>query len=938
MNRLIEKCLVIVFVFLLAACGKDLTPQESIAEARNYVAADDFSAASISLKNAALKYPDNAEVRFELAGVSLALGDAAGAEKEARRAIELGMPPEQVTLLTLAAIYLQGDFDRVLTESKNISDTLKANVRADILAYRAHALIRQQQYRLADVAIQDALSLDEGSVMAVLAKASYEAQVGRRETAMTLAKKATELDPTSPDAWALLGDLHAANNELPAAKEAYDKAVANRAYVSLSMARRAFIAAQLGQFAEATSDLKALYFSGYKDQPYVNFVKGYTAFREAKYPAASEALEKSVAADPKNPLSKLYLAASLIKEEKLEQARILANQLYADIPNSVEVARMFASIDIQKQDFGAARGTLGALLEVNKDDPVALGMLGSMALMEGNGDQAVDYFQRLLTESPDDQSVQRMLNLAMTMRGDFVAEVVTAAEQQVPPAEFDRALLSAATALKQGQLKEALAIAENLHQQFPDRVDPLKMLATIYLSVGDWRKGQSLLEQTLTIDPLEPSAIKTLAKIYLQTGEEARAVQLLTPYLKDNPLDKEAIGVMSELIVATNTYQQGETQLIELLEKNPENLEVKSRLAQLYFDNGKYDQVVFITENMSDDVIKAQPLLMELRGKSFINQGDAGAAAKVWEKWVKLSPDLVLANFYFADSLVQSKQLERALESLEVCRQLKPGYLPARLALVRVNAQTGNMDKAFAEMQKLRGELTAERGDVWYTQGWLSAKAGNYADAEQSLQKSLALEPTPETALLLFAALNNQDRSDEALRSLEGWLEKFPRSTSMLVILGQSYLAQKETDKAIGIYQRLLEVDPQSVLALNNLAWLVRDKDPKQALVFANRASALAPEDPYVMSTLGALLAANGQAVEGEQLLRKAVALYPDNIQSKLDLARLLLNLGRHSAAQPYLQEVIGSKGADGLVAEAKTLLEASHKGANLNGDGAAPQ
>jgi len=927
MNRLFGKFVVIVFVCLVASCAKDLTPQESIAEAREYIEARDFASANIALKNGALKYPDNADVRYELGGVALALGDGLAAEKEARRAVELGMPPEQVTRLLVSAIFLQGDFDRVLAESESLPVELNAHARADILAYRAHALLQQQQYRLADAVIVEALKHNEDSVLAVLAKASYEAQVGRRETAMTLAKRAAELDPTSPDAWALLGDLYAASDELPAAKEAYDKAVANRGFVSLSLARRAFIAAQLDQFAEARSDIKKLYAAGYKEQTYVNFVMGYTAFRQSKYPEASEALEKSVAADPKNPLSKLYLAASYIKEGRLEQARILANQLYSDIPNSVEVARMFASIDIEKQDFGAARTTLSALLEVDKDDTVALGMLGSMALMEGNGDEAVDYLQRLSAVSPDDQAVRRMLNLAMTMRGDFVAEVVAAAEQQVPPEEFDRALLSAATALKQGQLKEAVAIAENLQQQFPNRVEPLNMLATVYLSVGDWRRGKTLLEQTLSLQPLEPSAVKTLAKIYLRTGEAARAVQLLAPYLKEKPLDKEAIGVMSELIVATNDYQQGETQLIELLEKNPDNLEVKARLVQLYFDNGKYDQVLFRTENMSDEVIKTQPSLMELRGKSLINQGDAGAAAMVWEKWARLSPDLVLANFYYADSLAKSNQLEQALESLEICRQVNPEYLPARLALVRVSAQMGNLDKAFTEMQKLQSELKEERGDVWFTRGWLSAKAGNYADAEAAFQKSLVLEPTSETALLLFTALNSQGRADEAQVSLEGWLEKFPQSTAMMVGLGQVYLARQETDKAIGVYQRLLAVEPQSVLALNNLAWLARDKDPKQALEYARRAIALAPEDPYVLSTLGTLLAGNGQAVEGEQMLRKAVALYPDNMQSKLDLARLLLNLGKHNAAQPYLEEVIRSAGSAGLVAEAKDLLQPAKKG-----------
>ncbi|MEZ5502007.1 MAG: tetratricopeptide repeat protein [Halioglobus sp.] len=497
MKKLLITNTVLMLVLLLASCAKDLTPQESIAKAREYIAAGDYASANILLKNTAQNDPKNAEARFELAAIALALGDGLSAEKEARRAIDLGMPPEQVTLLLIKALYLQGEFDKLLAESEKLPVKLDPLVTADILAYRAHAQIQKQQYRLADATIEEALKQNENSVIAILAKASYEAQVGRRETAMELAARAVEIDPASSDAWAMMGDLQSANGDLAAARESYDKAIANRRYVSLAQARRGFIAAQLEDYPAARSDVQQLYAAGYKDQPYVNFVKGYIAFRQAQYPEATEALESSVERDPNNPLSKLYLAASYMKEGKLEQARRIANQLYYEIPNSVDVARLVASINVERQDFGAARAALAALLEVQKDDAVALGMLGSMALMEGRGDEAVDYFQRLSSQSPDDLTIQRMLRLAMTMRGDFVGEMGAAAEQTVAPEDFNEVLLAAGVALKEGQLKEAVAISENLQQQYPDRVEPLTMLAAIYLSVGDWRRGKLLLEQAL---------------------------------------------------------------------------------------------------------------------------------------------------------------------------------------------------------------------------------------------------------------------------------------------------------------------------------------------------------------------------------------------------------------------------------------------------------
>ena len=128
------------------------------------------------------------------------------------------------------------------------------------------------------------------------------------------------------------------------------------------------------------------------------------------------------------------------------------------------------------------------------------------------------------------------------------------------------------------------------------------------------------------------------------------------------------------------------------------------------------------------------------------------------------------------------------------------------------------------------------------------------------------------------------------------------------------------------MYRRQLAENPQSVLALNNLAWLQRKTNPEQGIEYIERASALAPEDPVVMSTHATLLAANGQAAEGEQMLRKAVAQNPDNMQTKLDLGRLLIELGKADAARPYLDAVIANSSSEGLVAQARDLLEGTSK------------
>ena len=61
-----------------------------LAEGQQQMAKGDFRAALISLRNAVRDAPDNPSARIALAEINLKLGDVATADKEARRAVELG--------------------------------------------------------------------------------------------------------------------------------------------------------------------------------------------------------------------------------------------------------------------------------------------------------------------------------------------------------------------------------------------------------------------------------------------------------------------------------------------------------------------------------------------------------------------------------------------------------------------------------------------------------------------------------------------------------------------------------------------------------------------------------------------------------------------------------------------------------------------------------
>jgi len=83
-------------------------------------------------------------------------------------------------------------------------------------------------------------------------------------------------------------------------------------------------------------------------------------------------------------------------------------------------------------------------------------------------------------------------------------------------------------------------------------------------------------------------------------------------------------------------------------------------------------------------------------------------------------------------------------------------------------------------------------------------------------------------------------------------------------------------------------MNPDDALALNNLAWLLKEQNLPRATALAERASQLQPESAAVLDTYGWLLHLQGDKARAIDYLEQALALAPDqeDIQQNLEAAR----------------------------------------------------
>ena len=212
-------------------------------------------------------------------------------------------------------------------------------------------------------------------------------------------------------------------------------------------------------------------------------------------------------------------------------------------------------------------------------------------------------------------------------------------------------------------------------------------------------------------------------------------------------------------------------------------------------------------------------------------------------------PDSAQAHYQYANSLVKIGKKDLARKELKQAIQLNPQYVPARVGEIKFLVHDGDLESARLALANLKRDF-GETFDVLGIEGWFALGTGDYITAENSFSAALKMRPGSDLTMLLSMSLIAQKKQDEAIALLQKWLEAHPSDVAVLLKLGNIYVAQNDELQARATYAKVIEISPNQVEALNNLAWLSRNEDLKQALVYARETYELLPNSPLATGSM----------------------------------------------------------------------------------------
>lgn len=198
--------------------------------------------------------------------------------------------------------------------------------------------------------------------------------------------------------------------------------------------------------------------------------------------------------------------------------------------------------------------------------------------------------------------------------------------------------------------------------------------------------------------------------------------------------------------------------------------------------------------------------------------------------------------------------------------------------------------------------------------------------SERRLQ-ALSGPNSPVEALEAYVRSESRDaRGDTtgATADLERATELAPHLLVAQHLLAGRYEAAGEHDRAIGRYRGILELRPNDVIALNNLAYALATRKGvlTEAREVGERAYRLAPNNAAIIDTLGWILFMSGDLKRSGELLGKALSLAPNNGSIALHYIEVLITAGRKEEAKRQFERLRSANPAAAATEEAERLAQ----------------
>jgi tetratricopeptide (TPR) repeat protein len=427
-----------------------------------------------------------------------------------------------------------------------------------------------------------------------------------------------------------------------------------------------------------------------------------------------------------------------------------------------------------------------------------------------------------------------------------------------------------------------------------------------------------------------------LVNLFSAQNKFSDASKLINEVVRDNPKDSEALATRASLQVNSGEVAQIQAALADLkglVQRNPDNFRMHYELARAYIAQAQKTNKVEpvdlarveleTTVKLRPDFAMAKLILAQLS----LNKHDYGKAIVMAEEILSPNPSNVQALLIRASAWTGQKEYDKARASLESILKASPSQQDARYQLGEVYRAQGSYAQAEATFREFR-RISPGDPRSWIGILQTMQDARRYKDAEVFLLDEVANDPKKEGARMRLGGVYVLDKQyDKAIEQFNILLKNHPDSSDLHAAIGDTLRLKGDMQASIdyfrkavslnpsapapmvalamvleefdqvaearGLYEKILKIEPNNFIALNNLAFIKAEEgsDIDGALTLAQKAKQEAPKVDTISDTLGWIYIK-------KNLSDEAIRIFTDLVRKDPDLA-----MYRYHLAQAYSQK-----------------------------------
>ena len=700
-----------------------------------------------------------------------------------------------------------------------------------------------------------------------------------------------------------------------------------------------------------------------------------------RYPQILSILQENMQINTNDKTSHLLMARTYERAGEMQLATSTYREILNQSPDDLRVIIPAVAALYNARQYDEAEQVLTRAVKQKLYHPELQKLQFQSHLRRGQLDSASGILQDLIDNDPNNQTAGLSLALLRIRQDEFEeASKLLTRLKNLNPESLPVTAAQIQLNIRQDKKTEALRISDEIVKSL-NNASAYILRARTYAELG--RPGEAVkdLDHAVSIESDSIEAWIARSDFYSSMNQPGKASDDIKKALSLDPdnvqLQKRAIP----LFIASGNrdmIQEGQALLEKALESNPEDIQFWLLKARLVFAEGTAPSIESARQ-MLLKITEQQPEISQawvMLGEIAIKQGQFGKAMEAALGGLANGPND--KNLLLLKARAEAERSPvLAIPTLRRLHELDPGDLNVAVLMANTYIKADEPGKA---VNLLREQLSvcdeSEKGKCRTALAVALYKSGNKEEAMKELDSLLESEPNDPGPLLAQAWLLKDEKAwDELNRKLIGWYAKHPEDSSTAVSVARELMlagdgkARKtaeeilrtvlkdnsdsiETmtslaillqmsgrpDESSTLYQRILELDPDNIISMNNLAWIMSEVQGKyqEALDLAHRGLKIDPNYYDLIDTRGVIYYRLGELNKAISDFNESLKLYPgitpSSIGTRFYLARAFAELGQKNKAIQYLKEALELKSPSGGLStadltEAQSLLKKLQEG-----------